>query len=125
MPTAFRAISISLAIALSGCGYDFNGPTCRASPPLTLVPSRHVIAQLPFNLNGGEAYQDYSSLHLLATSSTASNDPSGESMATFDGQPTRIQTAPNLVIIPNGSERPVESLNSLPSAPCMALLGNG
>jgi len=89
-----------------------------------VFPSR-TTAQLPRAFGGSEGYQDHGGPEVPVTSAPPLEDTGSETMPAFNGRSTRVQTLPNFVIIPNGGERPVESLNSLPSAPCMAMLGNG
>ena len=125
MSKPISAVCLCLAGALSGCGYDFNGPMCGPSPAQSFVFASRTTAQFPRAFGGSEAYQDHAGPDVPVMSAPALNDTGSERMPVFNGQRTQVQTAPDFVIMPNGGERPVESLNSLPSAPCMAMLGNG
>jgi hypothetical protein len=118
-------LAMAFAAALSGCGYDFNGAMCGPAPASGYVLQSRTTAQLPRNMGGSESYQDHGGPSFAVTAAPPLSDTGSESMPNFNGSPTQVQTPPRFVIAPNGGERPWESLNSLPSPPCMAALGNG
>jgi hypothetical protein len=122
---ASALMALALAAALTGCGYDFNGAMCGPAPGSGYVLQSRTTAQIPHEMGGSEAYQDHGGPSFAVTAAPPLNDTGGEAMPNFNGIPTQVQNPANFVIAPNGGERPWESLNSLPSPPCMAALGNG
>jgi hypothetical protein len=126
-----RILAVRIGLALlpaslvTGCGFNFHGPMCGPAPGTHFVMTSRTTAQMPRNLGGSEGYQDHGGPSFAVTSAPALNDTGSEAIPNFNGVPSQIGTPPGFVIMPNGGERPMETLNALPSPPCAALMGNG
>jgi hypothetical protein len=100
---------------MSGCA---GGPRNEAGGGLTWLPASAVVANLPREMGGSTQYQDYGGPGYLVRAAPAWQETGGERIPDFSAV-----TAPPIggggdnVLMPNGSGRPVQSLNSLASPP--------
>jgi hypothetical protein len=111
VPGAVHFALAVIACLVSGC----SGPACvayRSAPA-----ARRVVANLPAQPGGGEALQDHRGAALPVVSGYSGPDFGGEQVPTpghYGGAATWIDG----MDIPNGGERPLESLAAFPSPPC-------
>jgi hypothetical protein len=82
------------------------------------APRSRAVAQLPSVTTGGNAYQDHGGAAVALGSAPEVGDAGGQSYPDFPGgaEPP-IRQGRSEVLMPNGGNRPVQSLNSLPSPP--------
>jgi len=93
---------------------------CDGHPPaLSYAPPTRISGQLPRVFGGGEAPQGHDGPSVRVVATIAGRDTGSEAVPRgTTGLTVPIATPPHFVLMPNGGEQPVQSVNALGSAPC-------
>ncbi len=106
-----------LVLTAGAAGLALGG--CSATPDPFLAwrsyaPEAAVVAQPPLFDTGSERYPDHDGQAVALSSAPALDDTGGERMPDFPAGGPAMAAAAGAVIMPNGGERPVESVASQP-----------
>jgi hypothetical protein len=113
MNTARLLIALPLLAGLAACAHQ--APVRPFAQFRTYAPASQTVAQLPRNDEGSSAYQGHDGTTVLVGSAPALNDTGSERIPDYpSGAEPPVRGGNFQVIMPNGGERPVESVNSLP-----------
>lgn len=110
------ALCVAILGGLSACALPMTQQVSVSHPEF--APRSRDVAELPALGTGGNAYQDHAGPAFVVGSGPEIADTGGNSYPDFPaGEEAPIREGNFAVIMPNGGNRPVESLNSLPSPP--------
>ncbi len=105
---------VPVAAVLAGCAHE--APVRTFAQFRTYAPSSQAVAELPRNDSGSEAYQGHRGPSFAVGSAATLDDTGSERMPDYaSGAEAPVRGGQFQVIMPNGGERLVESVNSLPN----------
>jgi hypothetical protein len=99
---------------LAGCAHQ--SPVRPFAQFRTYAPASQTIAELPRSDGGSESYQSHRGASFTVGSAAAIDDTGSERIPDYPaGAEAPVQGGQFQMIMPNGGNRPVESVNSLPN----------
>ena len=97
---------------LAGCAQQTPNPFAQFR---TYAPADRTVAELPRNDGGSEGYQGHRGPAIMVGSAPTLNDTGSERIPDYPAGAEKPMSGGSMaVIMPNGGERIVESVNSLP-----------
>lgn len=116
MTRSGMALCVVSVLGLSACALPATRQVSVSHPEY--APRTRDVAEMPSLGTGGNAYQDHAGEAIAIGSSPEIGDTGGNSYPDYpSGAEAPMREGSFAVIMPNGGNRPVESLNSLPSPP--------
>jgi hypothetical protein len=104
---------LPVCAAMAGCAHQ--APVQPFAQFRTYAPASQMVAEVPRNVGGSEAYQGHRGPAVIVGAAAPINDTGSERIPDYpSGAEQPVRSGNFQVIMPNGGERPVESVNSLP-----------